>query len=463
MIEALVDNGERRDSPFGPHEEHGVISLIIDFPELYLPVARFLTPDLFSEAESKYVMASIQQDFDKFGVIPSRKLLHDRLAKSLTVDDPHEPILGLVDRPSDPREVPMLRQTLRTWTEHQTFDLLYTDEAIAAHHRGDHEFIRKIVDSAGRINSVGKQGFWFFDQIEELFADNVLEHIPTGFKELDKLLNDGGPSPKEVLVYLAPTGVGKTLIMINSAYAAMKAGHNVMFVTFELSTLKTAMRLAAALAGIELSDFTKPNVGDLPPSELDNLRAKQATVRNRVQKASTTCGSLVIYELPPAECSIDDIYGIIENNKKLHGWVPKVVVLDYLELMLSRHDYNNNRGDYARQQNVAMEMRGLANNENVFVYTATQTNRGAITENQQEHIDVNKIAESFGKAMPVDYVVSLNQTQDEYKRGLEPKKKGEQQTPSVIRLWIAKNRNGPKFVSVTTNVFYGRMQILEIE
>lgn len=209
MIEALVDNGERRDSPFGPHEEHGVISLIIDFPELYLPVARFLTPDLFSEAESKYVMASIQQDFDKFGVIPSRKLLHDRLAKSLTVDDPHEPILGLVDRPSDPREVPMLRQTLRTWTEHQTFDLLYTDEAIAAHHRGDHEFIRKIVDSAGRINSVGKQGFWFFDQIEELFADNVLEHIPTGFKELDKLLNDGGPSPKEVLVYLAPTGVGK--------------------------------------------------------------------------------------------------------------------------------------------------------------------------------------------------------------------------------------------------------------
>jgi replicative DNA helicase len=243
----------------------------------------------------------------------------------------------------------------------------------------------------------------------------------------------------------------------------MKAGHNVMFVTFELSTLKTAMRLAAALAGIELSDFTKPNVGDLPPSELDNLRAKQATVRNRVQKASTTCGSLVIYELPPAECSIDDIYGIIENNKKLHGWVPKVVVLDYLELMLSRHGYNNDRGDYARQQNVAMEMRGLANNENVFVYTATQTNRGAITENQQEHIDVNKIAESFGKAMPVDYVVSLNQTQDEYKRGLEPPKKGEKQAPSVIRLWIAKNRNGPKFVSVTTNVFYGRMQILEIE
>jgi replicative DNA helicase len=166
----------------------------------------------------------------------------------------------------------------------------------------------------------------------------------------------------------------------------------------------------------------------------------------------------VIYELPPAECSIDDIYGIIENNKKLHGWVPKVVVLDYLELMLSRHGHNNDRGDYARQQNVAMEMRGLANNENVLVYTATQTNRGAISENQQEHIDVNKIAESFGKAMPVDYVVSLNQTQDEYKRGFEPDKK----TPSVIRLWIAKNRNGPKFVSITTNVFYGRMTISEI-
>ena len=65
-------------------------------------------------------------------------------------------------------------------------------------------------------------------------------------------------------------------------------------------------------------------------------------------------------------------------------------------------------------------------------------------------IDLNKVAESFGKTMPVEYVVSLNQTTEEYHAN-----------PAVIRLWVAKNRNGEKFVNVTTNVNYGRMSIFE--
>jgi hypothetical protein len=131
------------------------------------------------------------------------------LAKILTVDDPYEEILSIVDRPSNPRETPILRQTLRDWIEHQSYAQLYSDEALAAHQRGDHEVLRKIVDSAINIKSAGQQGFWFFDQIDELFADKAVEHIKTGFAGLDRELNDGGPSPGEVLIYLAPTGVGK--------------------------------------------------------------------------------------------------------------------------------------------------------------------------------------------------------------------------------------------------------------
>jgi hypothetical protein len=116
-------------------------------------------------------------------------------------------------------------------------------------------------------------------------------------------------------------------------------------------------------------------------------------------------------------------------------------------------------------------MRGIAKNENVLVYSATQTNRSGVKssggkpgQEDTAHIDLDKAAESFGKAMPVDYVISLNQTEDEYRKGQRDDKnnKDEDLKPATIRLWIAKNRNGPKFVSITTNVFYDKMVIAEV-
>jgi replicative DNA helicase len=477
MIEALQpeqDSGSI-DTPFGPNMEASIVSLLLDFPELYIPTARFMTVDLFARPEVKYVIAAIQQDYEKFGIIPTRNLLHDRLAKILTMDDPYEEILAIVDKPSDPREAPILRQVLREWVEHKTYAQLYSDDALAAHQRGDNEYLRKIVESATTVSMVGQQGFWFFDQIDELFVDNAIEHISTGFLSLDANLNEGGPSPREVLIFLAPTGVGKTLTLVNVACAGLNAGHNVLFITFELSAYKTALRMISLMSKTATRRFSKSNIDKLPVDEVQKLRAEQAKVRNIVQTKKGKIGELVIYELPPDECSVDDVYGIIENNRKTRGWVPKIVVLDYLELMTSRRAYNNTEGDYTRQKSVATEMRGLAKNENVLVYSATQTNRSGVKasggkpgQEDTVHIDLDKAAESFGKAMPVDYVVSLNQTEEEYNRG--QKKEGEKDgkssddadlMPATIRLWIAKNRNGPKFVSITTNVFYDKMCIVE--
>ena len=42
-----------------------------------------------------------------------------------------------------------------------------------------------------------------------LFKEDLIEHRTTGFPRLDAFLNNGGPSPKEVVCWLAPTNVGK--------------------------------------------------------------------------------------------------------------------------------------------------------------------------------------------------------------------------------------------------------------
>lgn len=433
--------------PFQVEDEAAIISLIIDFPELYSGISRFVTPDVFQGLTSKYVMNEIYKDFEKHGSIPSRKLLDSRMKKLLTAEDPHKEVLALVNRESDPREIPFLRDTLHDWVEDKTYGLLYGPEAEAAYQRKDFDFLRKIFDEASMIRHSGSQGFWFFDQIDELFVENAVDHLTTGFQELDQMLNEGGPSPGEVVVWMASTGVGKSIMLCNQAVTGVINGKNVLFITFELSTIKTALRIGANLFN----------------THLDKFKDSQDKIRRRAKlNKNSDRGDLVIYDLPPDEHSVDSVYAIIDNLKKTKGWKPDIVILDYLELMISRRKSMND-GDYSKQKSVGTEIRGLARNEKVLVHTATQTNRSGVRSNNQRSegqgqdatnglIDLDQAAESYGKNMAVDYVISLNQSMDEYR----------DDRPRIV-LFVAKNRNGPKFGIVEVDISYGLMKFKELQ
>ncbi len=73
--------------------------------------------------------------------------------------------------------------------------------------------------------------------------------------------------------------------------------------------------------------------------------------------------------------------------------------------------------------------------------------------------DVTKIAESYGKSMPMDYLVSLNQSQEQYNQQYNNQQISVHPAPAIM--YIAKNRNGPKFQSVPIEINYNTMSIKE--
>jgi replicative DNA helicase len=180
---------------------------------------------------------------------------------------------------------------------------------------------------------------------------------------------------------------------------------------------------------------------------------------------------LVLYKFPADEVSVSTLHQVMDFLRRNKGFNPKVVIVDYLELMISRNKFMN-RDDYARQKSIATELCSFADKEGVAVFTATQTNRYGMTEEEQANkkmvgtgggkaIDLDKIAESFGKSMPLAYVVSINQTKNEYEAGYD---KGRiENTAARARLFIAKNRNGPKSETVTIRMNYITMKAKEDE
>ena len=204
-----LSSSEESNQPFGPYQEESIIALALDYPEFVTGVVRFLKPEMFKRIECRYVIAEILNMYEKYGVIPTRSILKDHIESSLTSSDPFEVILPIVEKKSNPRDVPIIKDTLLKWAKVRAFGLIYSEEAIEAYNSENYEYIEKIVNEANRIADVGDKGFWFLDNFELLFLPDAIEHRTTGFSRLDSILNNGGPSPKEVVCWLAPTNVGK--------------------------------------------------------------------------------------------------------------------------------------------------------------------------------------------------------------------------------------------------------------
>lgn len=439
MVAAVESTNDASEtvSQFGAYEEEAIISFALDFPDLFIPMIHFIEPNLFTRLEVRFVIAWILKIYKDHDVIPTRQLLRDTIIRHLTVDDPYKQILSVTDRPSNPREVPIIRNRLIEWAKLKQYGLLYSDEALAAYHKRDFAKLAQIVEDANKIDNARYRGFWFFDKIDELLNPVNQIHYPTGFKKLDVALNDGGPSPGQVLIWLAATNVGKSMMLCNNTVNSITAGLDTLHISFEMTAQDAAKRILSALTSTPLKRLPDPVEHDLVRRKCRGVYA-------------THQAKLAIYEMEPEECSVSTIRSLLDILRKVYGWTPKILVLDYLELMISRQP-SHNENDYSRQKHVATEICGLAKSENVLVYSATQTNRsGTDAAVRAAQADLNKMAESYGKSMPVDYVVSLNQSEDEYNAD-----------PPIIRMYVAKNRFGPKFLLVSCSAHYCTMKIVE--
>jgi replicative DNA helicase len=429
-----------KERPFGPHEEKVIISLAFCAPEFFSSVGQHLNVEYFHVPEAQFVYMLISNIFKEHEVVPTRAVVRDAAVKLLTVDDDYEAILEIIDYEPDARDIPVVKESLLEWARDKAYGQVYSDDAIQAYESGDYSRLNEIIEGAQRIVDVSDAGKEFFKTFKEIFIPDTEVKLTTGFVELDRVINEGGPTRKEVFVWMAPTGVGKTMVLINSGVRCFRRDLKVMHVTLELSEFKTKCRYAGAFTRVAINERFENE--DRITAILDKER-------------STHSGDLVIYEFPPEEIHVDTLYQILKWQRRTKGWSPDVLIVDYLELMLSRRpEYN--KDDYTRQKRVSTELRGLAKNENVLIFTATQTNRDLSGKKSKDGdggggavIDINRVAESYGKMMPSDYVVSLNQSSDEYHQ-------------RRLRFYVAKNRNGPKFKTVSAKVNYESM-VVEVD
>ena len=227
------------------------------------------------------------------------------------------------------------------------------------------------------------------------FYHRVEEKIPFDLEMFNKITK-GGLSRKTLNIALAGTGVGKSLFMCHVAAAALRAGHNALYITMEMAEERIAERIDANLLNLTMDEL-KVVDKDIFESRIDKIKKK-------------TQGKLIVKEYPTASAGSANFRHLINELRIKKNFVPDIIYIDYLNICASsRIRAGSNVNSYTLIKSIAEELRGLAVENNVPIVTATQTTRGGYSNSDLELTDTS---ESFGLPATVDFMIGLSSSEE---------------------------------------------------
>lgn len=256
--------------------------------------------------------------------------------------------------------------------------------------------------SSGMTTTVGHL---YNSEPEMRYSKTYRNIVTTGIGKLNEILQ-GGLGGGEIGIIVAPTSVGKSHVLTHLGAAAISVGMNVFHYSFELSERYVGVRYDSNLVDIDSND----------------CHEHLAEIKDFVEKNKDNLGQLVIKEFPPRSKTVNDIRMHIDKML-MKGIRPNLIIVDYASLLRSTE-----RSDLMRHemQFVIQELRALAKELNIPIWTALQANR---TGAKAEFVDMTDLSESYGQAGEADVILGLQRTKEQKQRG-------------TGSLYVAKNRLG---------------------
>jgi archaellum biogenesis ATPase FlaH len=203
-------------------------------------------------------------------------------------------------------------------------------------------------------------------------------------------ITKGGVPSKTLNIALAGTGVGKSLFMCHVASNFLTQGQNVLYITLEMAEERIAERIDANLLDVTIDDL------HVMPKEL---------YENKISKIrEKTSGKLIIKEYPTASAHAGHFRSLLNELSLKKSFKPQVIFIDYLNICASSRFKGGNISSYFYIKAIAEELRGLAVEFDVPIFSATQTTRTGFVSTD---IGLEDTSESFGLPATADFMFAL--------------------------------------------------------
>lgn len=243
--------------------------------------------------------------------------------------------------------------------------------------------ISKIINDSLVKGLPNDQGMEWIIDFEDRYQPDTRKVITTGWDVLDGITG-GGLGKGEAAVIIAPSGIGKSQVLVSLGAAALKAGKTVLHVTLELSESQIGLRYDSNITGI-------------PVSELVSHKEEVKQIVGGVK------GKLLLKFFPMYSITYITLKHYLEKLIK-KGINFDLVIVDYADLL---NVPKKNKELYIDYTDIYNNIKALAQTFQVPIYTASQCGRQGLNS---EFISMDLISGAWGKIFTLDLVMSFSRT-----------------------------------------------------
>lgn len=400
---------KRNFSKFGKSFQENLCHIILDDRPFADQIFEVLEDNFLELTYLRVFVKKIKQYKDKYGVHPTRDIMKSVLRTGIVDEqDSVQKMLRdyyarVLSGELQLDEVGYIKDTALDFCKKQKLQEAMM-RSIPLLEKSSFEEIAKNINDAIKLGTSNDVGYDYWKDFEIRFQEKSRDPVSTGWETLDNLTK-GGLGKGELGVVIAPTGAGKSMVLVHLGAKALQKGKNVVHYTLELADTVVGTRYDSCITGYHLTGITafKEQIYD----DLSELE-----------------GKLIIKEYPTRSASINTIKNHIDKMR-IAGFVPDVIIVDYADLIKPT---GSSREEKRHQlETIYEELRGISQMVGCPVWTASQTNRSALNA---EVITMESISEAYNKCFVADFIFSVSRT-------IEDKE------VNGGRIFVAKNRNGP--------------------
>lgn len=382
--------------------EYLVLRNLIFNEEYVRKVIPFLKSEYFENKNQRNLFNEINDFVNEYNKCPTKEILCIEVEnrEDLSQEEYNEIVHLISSFDNVPVEMEWLITTTEKWCRDRAIYLALMESIYIADGKNDkknRDSIPNILSDALAVSFDSHVGHDYIQDYEQRFEvyHRKEDKIKFDLEYFNKITKGGVPN-KTLNIILAGTGVGKSLALCHFASSVLLQGKNVLYITLEMAEEKIAERIDANLLDVDIKDIEQlPK--NLFESKINNLSKK-------------TQGTLIIKEYPTASAHAGHFKSLLNELYLKKSFKPDIIFIDYLNICASsRYKGNSNINSYTFVKAIAEELRGLAVEFNVPVFSATQTTRSGFGSSDVELTDTS---ESFGLPATADLMFALISTEE---------------------------------------------------
>ena len=381
--------------------EHIILSSLIFNENFSRKAIPFIKESYFSEISEKTIFQEIKHHIDNYNNLPTKSIILIEAEKRKDLNEElFKSLRDLVNSFTDTSyNYDWLLDSTEKWCKDKAIYNALLESIKIADNNDENLNRDSIPDILSKALAVSFDEYVGHDYLDDASSRYESYHkkedrIPFDLEMFNKI-TDGGLPNKTLSICLAGTNTGKSLFMCHMAASCLVQNKNVLYITLEMAEEQLAKRIDANLLNVTYSD-----IKDIPKEVYES---KILSISKKTQ------GKLIFKEYPTSSAHVGHFKSLLNELQLKKNFKPDIIFIDYLNICASSRFKGSIVNSYTYIKAIAEEIRGLAVEQNVPIFSATQTTRSGFNNSD---VEITDTSESFGLPATADFMFALISTEE---------------------------------------------------